>query len=68
MENEKMEVPVWEKLMLTVDEAAALTGVGRDKLYELSLGEASDCVLWIGRKRLFKRKKLEEFFERSYSI
>lgn len=68
MDEARIEIPVWEKLMLTVDETAALTGIGRDKLYELSQGDAAECVLWIGRKRLFKRKKIEEFLDKSYSI
>lgn len=68
MEDRKPEVPIWEKLLLTVDEAVYYTGIGRDRLYELSEGEAADCVIWIGRKRLYKRKKLEEFLENSYSL
>ncbi len=68
MEDRKPEVPIWEKFLLTVDEAAYYTGIGRDRLYELSEGEASECVIWVGRKRLFKRKKFEEFLENLYSL
>ena len=35
--NQVETVPVWVKPYLTIDEATAYTGIGRDKLYELSL-------------------------------
>lgn len=55
------DVPLWAKVLLTLPEAAAYTGVGKNKLRELS--DLKDCsfVLWIGSKRLLKRKELEEF-------
>ncbi len=66
--NKEYAVPLWEKTMLTVYEAVALTGIGSDKLRELSDREDCEFVLWNGNKRLFKRKKLEEYLEKSYSI
>ena len=60
-------VPVWEKAMLTVDEAVAYSGIGRDKLIELVERESS-LILWVGSKRLFKRKKLDEIIENVHSI
>lgn len=60
-------VPVWEKAMLTVDEAVAYSGIGRDKLIELAVRESS-LILWVGSKRLFKRKKLDEIIENVHSI
>lgn len=66
--NKEYAVPLWEKTTLTVYEAVALTGIGSDKLRELSDREDCEFVLWNGSKRLFKRKKLEEYLEKSYSI
>ena len=60
-------VPVWEKAMLTVDEAVAYSGIGRDKLIELVERESS-LIRWVGSKRLFKRKKLDEIIENAHSI
>ena len=60
-------VPVWEKAMLTVDEAVAYSGIGRDKLIELAERESS-LILWVGSKRLFKRKKLDEIIENVHLI
>lgn len=64
----KKEVPVWEKSNLTLEEAAAYSGIGVHKLRELSDKEDCEFVLWIGTKRLLKRRKLDEYIERSYSI
>lgn len=61
-------VPLWEKVTLTLDEATAFSGLGRDKLIDLADNPDCDFVLWIGRKRLYKRKKLEEFLEKAYSL
>ena len=62
------EVPIWEKSNLTVEEAAAYPGVGRGKLRELSDPEDCTFVLWVGNKRLIKRKLLDEYLENMYSI
>ena len=64
----KKEVPVWEKSNLTLEEAAVYSGIGIHKLRELSDKEDCEFVLWIGTKRLLKRRKLDEYIERSYSI
>ena len=64
----KKEVPVWEKSNLTLEEAAAYSGIGIHKLRELSDKEDCEFVLWVGTKRLIKRRKLDEYIERAYSI
>lgn len=64
----KKDVPVWEKSNLTLEEAAAYSGIGIHKLRELSDKEDCEFVLWIGTKRLLKRRKLDEYIERAYSI
>ena len=64
----KKEVPVQEKSNLTLEEAAAYSGIGIHKLRELSDKEDCEFVLWIGTKRLLKRRKLDEYIERAYSI
>ena len=64
----KYEVPIWEKSNLTLEEAAVYSGIGQAKLRELSNDENCSFVLWNGTKRLLKRKKLDEFIERAYSI
>ena len=62
------EIPIWEKSNLTLEEAAAYSGIGINKLRKLSDNEQCQFVLWIGSKRLIKRKKLDEYTEKMYSI
>ena len=64
----KCEVPVWEKATLTLEEAAAYSNVGVNRLRGISDAENCNFVLWVGKKRLIKRKLFEAFLEKSYSI
>ena len=60
--------PIWHKTLLTLEEAAAYSGIGTGKLRELSNDENCSFVVWNGRKRLLKRKELDEFIRVAYSI
>ena len=62
------EVPIWEKTNLTLEEAAAYSGIGINKLREITNNDRCDFVLWVGTKRLIKRKALDEFTEQCYSL
>lgn len=62
------EVPIWEKTTLTLEEAAAYTGIGIHKLREISDADKDRMVLWVGSKRLIKRKALEKYVEQTFSI
>lgn len=62
------EVPIWEKTNLTLEEASAYCGIGVNRLRKISDKENCPFVLWIGTKRLIKRKKLDEYLEKAYSV
>ena len=61
-------IPIWERTTITLIEAAEYTGIGMDKLKAISNAEDCNFVLWVGNRRLFKRKKLEEYLEKEFSI
>jgi len=61
-------VPIWEKANLTLEEAAKYSGIGIHRLRALTDNERCEFVLWVGTKRLIKRKKLDEYLEKAYSI
>ncbi|MCI8548689.1 MAG: excisionase family DNA-binding protein [Bacilli bacterium] len=63
-----IEIPIWEKSNLTIEEAAVYSGIGRNKLRELTENETCTFVLWIGTKRLIKRRKFDEFIDKAYSL
>ena len=64
----RYEVPIWEKSNLTLEEAAAYSGIGINKLRELTNDNNCRFVLWCGSKRLIKRKLLDAYLEKTYSI
>lgn len=66
--NIKEVVPISQKFLLTLEEAAQYTGLGINKIREISNGEHCKFVLWNGAKRMLKRVKLEEYLEGRYSI
>ena len=66
--NFMKEVPIWEKSNLTLEEAAAYSGIGINKLRQMTDDENCEFVLWIGTKRLIKRRKLDEYIEKMYSV
>lgn len=61
MSKQKIEIPIWEKINLTIEEAAALFSIGEKAIREKT--DEPDCsfVLFKGTHRLIKRKKFEEY-------
>lgn len=51
-----------------LEEAAAYFNIGMGKIRELSNTEDCPFVLWVGSKRMIKRKKMEAFLDGAYSI
>lgn len=64
----KFDIPIWRKANLSIEEAAAYSGIGMAKLYEMTESEDCPFVLWIGSRRMIKRKAFDEYIERQYSI
>lgn len=61
-------IPTWEKVTLTIDEAVEYSGIGKNKLYELTGQPFCSFVLKVGKKRLIKRKEFEKFISSSKFI
>lgn len=64
----KKEIPIWEKSNLTLEEAAAYSSIGVNKLRELTNTSSCPFVLWVGAKRLIKRRKFDDFIANEFSI
>lgn len=64
----RQEIPVWEKSNLSLDEAAAYFNIGVNKLRSLTDSEDSPYVLWVGNRRLIKRRLFEAYLAKEYSI
>lgn len=57
----KQNIPVWEKITMTVEEAAEYSSIGINKIRELSSDPRCNFVIYVGKKRLIKRKEFEKF-------
>lgn len=61
-------VPLWQKSNLTLDEAAVYSGIGKNRIWQLSDDENCEFVLWVGTNRLIKRKQFDEYISKQYSF
>ena len=57
-----------DKINLSLEEAAAYSGIGINKLRDLTSDRNCRFVLWVGNKRLIKRRLFDQFIEQEYSI
>ena len=64
----KYEVPIYEKSNLTLEEAAAYFNIGVNKLRQLTDDDKCPFVLWVGSKRLIKRKIMDEYLSKTFSV
>ena len=62
------EVPIWEKSNLTLEEAAAYSGIGINKLRTLTYNVHCHFVFWVGSKRIIKRRKVDDYTEKMFSL
>ena len=68
MNHQLQKVPLCEKELLTLNEAAALFGVGINRIRDMTNDERCTYVLFVGGKRLIKRRLFLEYLEQAYSI
>lgn len=60
-DNMPFKVPIWEKAALTLEEAAEYSNIGINKIREISNSPRCDFVIFVGKKRLIKRKEFERY-------
>lgn len=56
----ELNVPIFQKQNLTIEEAAVYSNIGQHKLRELTADERCPFVLWVGNKRLIKCRQFDE--------
>lgn len=61
-------VPIHEKLALTIREAAEYSNIGINKIDEMLRRPNCPFVLFVGKKKLVKRKEFEEFISSALVI
>ena len=68
VKKQSYNVPLWVKPNLSIKEASAYSRIPTSKLYEITEGQDCTFVLWIGSRRMIKRKAFEEYIEKQYSL
>ena len=61
-------VPIQDKLALTIREAAVYSNIGINKLESLLRSPRCPFVLYVGKKKLVKRKEFEKFITDNIEI
>lgn len=61
MENEISKVPIHLKMTLTAKEAAEYSNIGINKIDSMLRSPNCPFVLFVGTKKLVKRKEFEQF-------
>lgn len=59
--NMQNRVPIWEKMNLTLEEAAEYSNIGINRIREISNAPNCPFVIYVGRKRLIRRKEFEKY-------
>ena len=71
MTNQNQQVtslPIDRKMLLSIREAAEYSNIGTNKIDELLKQPNCPFVLYVGTKKLVKRKAFEEFIEGRVAI
>ena len=67
-EARTLEMPFWLKLNLTIPEAAAYSNIGINRIENMLKQPQCSFVLYVGNKKLVKRKEFEQYISKSLEI
>lgn len=68
MEDHSCEVPIHLKMALTIREAAAYSNIGINKIDSMLRSPNCPFVLFVGTKKLVKRKEFEAYISQKLTI
>lgn len=63
-----IEVPIWNKVALTIQEAAAYSNIGINTLNDIINSSECNFIFYIGKKRLIKRQLFDEYILKIHEI
>lgn len=67
-EEKALEIPFWLKMNLTIKEAAVYSNIGINKIEGLLKQPQCEFVLYVGNKKLVKRKEFEKYISKNLEI
>lgn len=68
MREIKEKVPIHQKITLTIKEAAEYSNIGINKIDQMLRSPNCPFVLYVGTKKLVKRKEFEDFIRSQIEI
>ena len=66
--NNNITCPIWQKILLTAEEASEYSGIGINKIRDMLKEPQCPFVLYYGNRKLVKRKELENYLLNNVSI
>lgn len=66
--NHINKIPIWEKSNLTIREAAEYSNIGINRIEELLKVPNCKFVLYVGKKKLVKRREFDKFLSDTVEI
>lgn len=67
-DKKQEQVPIADKVTLTIREAAEYSNIGINKIDSLLKNPRCPFVLYVGKKKLVKRREFEKFIAESIQI
>lgn len=63
-----MELPINLKMTLTIKEAAEYSNIGINKIESMAREKGCPFVLYVGSRKLIKRKEFEDYISKRFVI
>ena len=63
-----LSMPLWERYLMTIEEASSYFRIGENKLRQLANEYKEECVVMNGNRMLIKKKKFEKVIDRLEQI
>lgn len=67
--DKTLEIPIWEKYTLTIEEAAKYFRIGEKKMHQLTLeNPTADFILMNGNRVQIKRRLFEQYIDAASAV
>ena len=68
LENRKSDLPIWERKVLTRDEAAAYSGIGIARLRSMTMKKGCPFAIANGTQILIVREKFDAYMDKAEKV
>ena len=68
IENRKSDLPIWERKVLTCDEAAAYSGIGIARLRNMTMKKGCPFAIANGTQILIVREKFDAYMDKAEKV